>query len=1263
MNRQTGSLLVTLLMSLLVVSSVAAAGHLSPPTRPESVPAAPVGTVGHVVAADAPAADQGVATRRGGPVGGVVESGSPDASLIRSGGDENATVRGRVALVTGQTVTVVERGDHTQYRVDDAADTVMHRVQTDRGTYVYPDTVDFRTLSPTLFNVDLLLEQDPTGGPTADVPVIVRFRRDVAAVGTDAVGAARSLGVDGGRSIGALDAVAGRVAADATSEFVSQVRRSDAVERVYLDAEVRVANDFATNVTGADAAVSEFDVTGEGTTIAVLDTGVDETHPDLDDGKEVAERNFAPGENTTTDFVGHGTHVAATAAGTGDASGGDYAGYAPGAKILDVRVFDADGYGRVSTVIAGMEYAIDRDADVISMSLGGPVSLRRYNSLYAPTVTRALEEGTLVVAAAGNRGPDYVTVDEPAYTRGAIAVGATNREATAVAGFSSRGPTPSLFVKPDVLAPGTDVRSAVSGASGYDGPYADFTGTSMATPGVSGAAALLMDARPNRSVYETRATILSTARPLPGGNVYAQGSGRIDVERAIQSDVVVSPGTVDFGVYTTDVAVDRAVTVHNFGNETRTVSLTAEATNVLDEGTGSVGLTDSSVSVPAGESRQVALEVDTGRTPGVFSGRITATSDGETVGSTSFGYGRAFEVNVVKSPLSGANQTVEGDALVVKPHRDDAFGAAKTRQYGGGSVEFTSFGGELTITSPGVDEATGESVLTAATVTADADRTVVLEERETVRYLLDPSAVEEAEGPLAPSTLEATLQRPYSTPDGQSAFETGTLAPGADSARFSTGQAFNAGIESLLVPSSALSAADAPFDVPRAYLFSYATSGVSEARTFRPDPDELSRFDVAYHRTAPGQTYRSVPTAVTTTWPERGDVTVSLPVGDRQSQRISVNPSGAVYGVGATGTRSDDFASWLFAPALTDAPPNESTRVDVNRRPLVGKQLGWRATSEGLSLSAAFQTAPSGGLYSTRTLVSESGELRPVNNTVGLFVPGRSPVVADLAQPFPALTYERSSGPPEGRPVELVTVGRDRAQPLATRTVTLHSGTVTASGDGAPPVVSVTPGDALGPNNTVTADELTLSVTVRDESAVGLAAATGPRLHAVFGRNRTVEDWRSLDEYVRTAARRDGRTTVERVGSDRFAVTVNLTGAAGTVDVAFLAIDGHGNRFATATSDAFRVAAAEAPPPTETEAETPVETVATTSTEATTATETALPSAGPPADPTTTGSEPTETTSEPTAEAAESAETAGGTSRPSLLSSVTAAVRSLLDAG
>ncbi|MGW5053829.1 S8 family serine peptidase [Actinokineospora sp. NPDC004072] len=343
--------------------------------------------------------------------------------------------------------------------------------------------------------------------------------------------------------------------------------------------------------------------TGKGVTVAVLDTGVDTTHPDLR-GRIAATRSFV--DESIKDTDGHGTHVAATIAGGGER----YRGIAPDARLLVGKVCHARGCPE-SAILAGMRWAAERGAAVVNLSLGGPDAAGS-DPLEQAVDQLSAEHGTLFVVAAGNDGGyGAETVGSPASADAALAVGAVDR-ADNRAGFSARGPrVRDAAIKPEILAPGVDVVAARSRHSYGTGGHTALSGTSMAAPHVAGAAAVLAQRRPGWDGAMLKAALMGSAHPLDEG-VYDQGAGRVDLDRALGVAVTADPPALSFG-RPADGPVTRTLTYRN---------PTAEPVVLPLRVSGPFALSASAITVPARGSASV--EVTAGEGEGQLSGFVTA---------------------------------------------------------------------------------------------------------------------------------------------------------------------------------------------------------------------------------------------------------------------------------------------------------------------------------------------------------------------------------------------------------------------------------------------------------------------------------------------------------------------------------------------------------------------------------------------------------------------------------------------------------------
>ncbi|MHB1392852.1 MAG: S8 family serine peptidase [Clostridia bacterium] len=339
------------------------------------------------------------------------------------------------------------------------------------------------------------------------------------------------------------------MAMELTKDQIKELSKLDFVKQVEYDQPVHTLNDEATYWFGVQNAVEDFGVTGDmdgsmggyssdDIVIAVIDTGIDAGHVDLDGGKVIGWMDFVNGETSPYDDNGHGTHCSSIAAGEGDGNPA-YKGVAPGAALVGVKVLDNTGSGLMSDVTAGIDWVTaNKDiygVEVISLSLGTSTSSDGTDST-SLAVNNAFDNGIVACVAAGNSGPAKYTVGAPGAAEKALTVAAmadVGEMGYNLAYFSSRGPTADGRIKPDIAAPGYNITAAA--ANTVNG-YVQYSGTSMATPFTSGTVALMLDANPGLTPTDVVNTIANTAEDWGLVNKEIDyGFGKLDSYEAIRA--------------------------------------------------------------------------------------------------------------------------------------------------------------------------------------------------------------------------------------------------------------------------------------------------------------------------------------------------------------------------------------------------------------------------------------------------------------------------------------------------------------------------------------------------------------------------------------------------------------------------------------------------------------------------------------------------------------------------------------------------------
>lgn len=270
---------------------------------------------------------------------------------------------------------------------------------------------------------------------------------------------------------------------------------------------------------------------------AVIDTGIDPGHVDLDQGKVIFFKDWVNNRTVAYDDNGHGTHVAGTIAGTGEGSVNGR-GVAPAAGLIGLKVLDAAGSGTMANVTAAIDWAVANRTtygiEVINLSLGTSGCANGTDAT-SVAVNNAAAAGIVVAVAAGNAGPGTCTVGSPGAAREALTVGAMadlGANGFKQAYFSSRGSS-TTWIKPEISAPGVNITSADNGTANG---YVVFSGTSMATPFVAGVALLMRDANAALSPADVKGKIMGTAVDWgPAGTEVDYGAGRLDAYAALAS--------------------------------------------------------------------------------------------------------------------------------------------------------------------------------------------------------------------------------------------------------------------------------------------------------------------------------------------------------------------------------------------------------------------------------------------------------------------------------------------------------------------------------------------------------------------------------------------------------------------------------------------------------------------------------------------------------------------------------------------------------
>lgn len=352
---------------------------------------------------------------------------------------------------------------------------------------------------------------------------------------------------------------------------------------------------------------NETNYTGKGVKIAVLDTGVNYKHVSLGgcfgiECKVVDGYDFVDNDTDPMDEDGHGTHVTGIIAG----DSASFKGVAPEATIYAYRVLDSESQGYASNIVAALEAAVDPDGNpatndavhVANLSFSGPGDA---DSIVSKAVNAAHAAGMLVITAAGNNG-DYETILSPGNAEKALTVGSID-DAGYPSYFSSKGPKDLVkFIKPELVAPGNDIRSA--GLSINSTKFR--SGTSMSAAYVTGVAALLIQQDSTLDNNQVKSKLVSGAKPQ-NYDPFVVGAGATDLQQSLANNIVLDTPTVHLGRVNKTLPFwqgTRTLTLKNEGAEDQLLKIAIET----EETFASLTASKNEVLVPAGSSAEIQLE-------------------------------------------------------------------------------------------------------------------------------------------------------------------------------------------------------------------------------------------------------------------------------------------------------------------------------------------------------------------------------------------------------------------------------------------------------------------------------------------------------------------------------------------------------------------------------------------------------------------------------------------------------------------------------
>jgi len=684
---------------------------------------------------------------------GVSAAGEP-RPIVGSAYDAQAQQSATVTLISGDRVRLARMADGQPVaQMLPGVDGTVPDHETLRdgdSLYVFPATaaqaLAADLVDRELFNVTGLVDQGFDDAHADSIRVIAQYDGGSRTVNDTTPTPTGASGTGTLSSVNSLSyAVAKSDVRAAWSELTdASSRAGDGLAKLWLDRALRATLADSTTQVGAPVAW-QAGLDGAGSTVAVLDTGVDAGHPDLI-GRIKGSKDFTGSASGTDDRVGHGTHVASTVAGTGAASGGKERGVASGADLLIGKVLNDGGTGFESQIIAGMQWAVANNADVVSMSLGSSAPTTTCDDPIAQAVNELSSSSrSLFVVAAGNIGASQNTVSSPGCATSALTVGAVDSTDVA-AQFSSRGPVGGTHaLKPEIAAPGVRILAAAAGGRGVYA-YRTMSGTSMATPHVAGAAAVAKQANPTLTGAQLKDLLTSSADPTVAGAAQEVGTGRLDIARMLDQKVTGESSVYGgaFAYPQTKAYEAKSLTYTNRGVAPVDLRLSIEKVTGNDGRPVNTPLLKlpQHVVVPAQASVVVPVTVQLGAnipdsSLGDITARIVATDGSQRV-STAFNlYAtpplvtvKVFVIDRNGNLATGASSVDLVNTDISKGERRFISGKVQTYTVRPGRYFLTSFALTPTLGAASPSVPVSVSYLARPEVTIDKDTSIVLDARQ-----------------------------------------------------------------------------------------------------------------------------------------------------------------------------------------------------------------------------------------------------------------------------------------------------------------------------------------------------------------------------------------------------------------------------------------------------------------------------------------------------------------------------------------------------